>query len=146
MASKKIDSKKQELSAGEVARRCDIAVSAVHFYESEGLIRGWRNGANHRRYSRHVLRRVAVIKVAQQAGLMLKDIKAALSVLPPDQAPTLEQWQVMSAQWRDLLQHRIDTLEALRDQMGECIGCGCLSLVACPLRNPDDCLADVAEG
>lgn len=142
MPSKKIDARKQALSAGEVARRCEIAVSAVHFYEAEGLIHGWRNKANHRRYSRHVLRRVALIKIAQQVGVSLKDIKAALAVLPPEQAPTAEQWQVMSRQWRDLLNEKIARLTMLRDQMGECIGCGCLSLTACPLRNPDDCLAD----
>lgn len=142
MASKKIDSRKQALSAGEVARRCEIAVSTVHFYEAEGLIHGWRNAANHRRYSRHVLRRVAVIKIAQQVGVSLKDIKAALAVLPAEAAPTTEQWQEMSGQWRDLLAERIAQLAVLRDQMGECIGCGCLSLSACPLRNPGDCLAE----
>lgn len=141
LPSRKIDSRKQALSAGEVARRCEIAVSAVHFYEAEGLIHGWRNNANHRRYSRHVLRRVAIIKIAQQTGVPLRDIKVALDALPPNEAPTPAQWEAMSSRWRDLLDRKIHDLSMLRDQLGECIGCGCLSLSACPLRNPSDCLA-----
>lgn len=133
---------KTALSVGEVARRCDIPVSTVHFYEAEGLIRSGRNKANHRRYSRHVLRRIAVIKVAQRTGIPLREIRQALAVLPEDGAPTAVQWRAMSRQWQALLQQKIADLHLLQQQLDSCIGCGCLSLSDCPLRNPGDCLAD----
>lgn len=132
------------VSVGYVAERSGVAVSTLHFYETEGLITSWRNGGNHRRYSRDVLRRIAVIRVAQRAGVPLKDIAAALATLPAGRVPDAGDWSRLSAHWKAGLDARIETLTALRDQLAGCIGCGCLSLTACPLRNPDDLLS--AEG
>jgi MerR family redox-sensitive transcriptional activator SoxR len=128
----------RELSVGDVSRRSGVPVSALHFYEAEGLIRGWRSVGNQRRFPRGILRRVAIIKVAQRAGVSLKDIKEALARLPSDRAPTPDDWADMSAAWRDDLDERIRKLIAIRDQLSSCIGCGCLSLAVCPLRNPGD--------
>ncbi|HEY4081178.1 MAG TPA: redox-sensitive transcriptional activator SoxR [Burkholderiaceae bacterium] len=136
----------RELSVGEVASRSGIAVSAVHFYEAEGLIRSWRNAGNQRRYPRGVLRRIAVIKVAQRAGVPLREIAEALADLPDGRPPSATDWARMSKRWRDELQTRIDRLTSLRDQLGDCIGCGCLSLTVCPLRNPDDQLGKSGPG
>jgi MerR family redox-sensitive transcriptional activator SoxR len=134
------------LSVGEVAARSGVAVTALHFYEAEGLIKGWRNAGNHRRYGRDVLRRVAVIKVAQRAGIPLAAIRDALRALPKERAPTAEDWARLSARWRADLDARIQRLTRLRDQLDGCIGCGCLSLGACPLRNPWDALAKDGPG
>jgi MerR family redox-sensitive transcriptional activator SoxR len=135
-----------ELSVGEVARRSGVAVSTLHFYEAEGLIRSWRNQGNQRRYGREVLRRVAVIKVAQRAGIPLKAIGKALRALPGGRAPTAEDWKKLSAGWKADLNDRIARLTRLRDQLDGCIGCGCLSLGLCPLRNPWDRLAEQGPG
>jgi MerR family redox-sensitive transcriptional activator SoxR len=135
-----------ELSVGEVARRSGVAVSTLHFYEAEGLIRSWRNQGNQRRYAREVLRRVAVIKVAQRAGIPLKEIGRALSALPGGRAPIGEDWQRLSAGWKADLEDRIARLTRLRDQLDGCIGCGCLSLGLCPLRNPWDTLSGQGPG
>jgi MerR family redox-sensitive transcriptional activator SoxR len=134
----------RELSVGEVARRSGVAVSTLHFYEAKGLIQSRRNAGNQRRYPREVLRRVAVIKVAQSTGIPLAEIRTALAALPAGRAPTAEDWQRLSAQWRAALEARIARLIRLRDHLSDCIGCGCLSIQACPLRNPLDALA--AEG
>jgi MerR family redox-sensitive transcriptional activator SoxR len=136
----------RELSVGELSRRSGVPVSALHFYEAEGLIRSWRSGGNQRRFPRGMLRRVAIIKVAQRAGVSLKEIKNALARLPQDRAPTPEDWANMSAAWRDALDERIRTLVAIRDQLTSCIGCGCLSLSVCPLRNPADRLGQEGSG
>lgn len=135
---------RQALSVGEVAERSGVAVSTLHFYETEGLIGSWRNSGNQRRYAREVLRRVAVIKVAQRTGIPLKEIKEALATLPQKRTPTAADWKKLSARWRARLNDRIERLTRLRDQLDGCIGCGCLSIESCPLRNPWDCLA--AEG
>ncbi|TDK33720.1 redox-sensitive transcriptional activator SoxR [Luteimonas terrae] len=126
------------LSVGELAARSGVSVSALHFYERQGLIQGGRNAGNQRRYGREVLRRVAIIKVAQRAGIPLASIREALDTLPDGRTPTTADWTRLSRRWRAELDARIDQLTRLRDQLDGCIGCGCLSLMACPLRNPDD--------
>lgn len=136
----------RELTVGEVARRSGVAVSTLHFYESKGLIRSWRNQGNQRRYPREVLRRVAVIKVSQRTGIPLEAIREALSELPDERTPTSEDWERLSRRWRADLDDRIQRLVRLRDQLDGCIGCGCLSLGACPLRNPWDRLGEQGPG
>lgn len=137
---------RKALSVGEVAARSGVAVSTLHFYESEGLINSWRNQGNQRRYTREVLRRVAVIRVAQRAGIALSDIRDALKTLPNERTPTSEDWKMLSARWRADLNDRIARLTRLRDQLDGCIGCGCLSLGVCPLRNPADKCAKLGPG
>jgi MerR family redox-sensitive transcriptional activator SoxR len=134
------------LSVGEVAERSGVSVSTLHFYESKGLIGSWRSDGNQRRYPRAVLRWVAVIKVAQRAGLPLSAIREALAHLPKGVPPTAEDWGNMSAQWRADLDQRIRSLTQLRDQLVDCIGCGCLSIKTCPLRNPGDELSEQGPG
>ena len=136
----------RELSVGEVAERSGVAVSTLHFYETKGLIRSERNRGNQRRYKRSVLRRVAVIKVAQRTGIPLSDIKDALEVLPHDRPLTADDWRRLSETWRRELDERIRRLTALRDHLDGCIGCGCLSMQDCPLRNPQDVLAREGAG
>ncbi|MDF9619108.1 redox-sensitive transcriptional activator SoxR [Pseudomonas entomophila] len=134
------------LSVGQLAARSGVAVTALHFYETKGLIHSTRNAGNQRRYPRAMLRRVAVIKMAQRLGIALADIAGALETLPCDHTPTAADWQRLSARWRDDLSRRIDELVMLRDQLDGCIGCGCMSLKECPLRNHHDRLADEGPG
>jgi len=136
----------RELTVGEVATRSGVAVSTLHFYESQGLIRSWRSQGNQRRYAREVLRRVALIKVAQRTGISLQAIREALKTLPNEHTPTAEDWRKLSAEWRADLEDRIRRLTKLRDQLNGCIGCGCLSLGVCPLRNPCDKLSKQGPG
>ncbi|MDQ8729934.1 redox-sensitive transcriptional activator SoxR [Bradyrhizobium sp. LHD-71] len=136
----------RELTVGEVAARSGVAVSALHFYEARGLIRSTRNQGNQRRYPREVLRRVAIIKVAQRTGMPLAEIHDALSALPAGRTPTAADWRRLSARWKAHLDDRIARLSRLRDQLNDCIGCGCLSTAACPLRNPHDSLSEQGPG
>lgn len=136
----------KELSVGEVARRSGVAVSALRFYEAKGLIRSRRNPGNQRRYPREVLRRVSVIKVAQRIGVPLAEIREALTTLPDNRTPTAADWNRLSAIWKAHLDERITKLTRLRDQLNDCIGCGCLSLDICPLRNPWDELSEEGPG
>lgn len=135
-----------DLSVGQVATRSGVAVSTLHFYEKIGLIHSWRNKGNQRRYARDVLRRIAIIKVAQRAGIPLEIIGRALAELPKEGKITRTAWKKMSQAWRHDLESRITRLTRLRDELDQCIGCGCLSLNDCPLRNPDDRLAKKGAG
>lgn len=134
------------LSVGEIAKRTGVTISALHFYGRKGLIQSIRNAGNQRRYPRVVLRRVSIIKAAQQVGIPLVDIKQALDTLPHTKTISAKDWKRLSATWRKQLDERIHTLQALRDQLTTCIGCGCLSLKDCPLRNPWDELAEKGAG
>jgi MerR family redox-sensitive transcriptional activator SoxR len=136
----------RELTVGDVAQRSGVAVSTLHFYESKGLIASRRNQGNQRRYPRAVLRQVAIIKVAQSTGVPLAAIRDALASLPKGRPPTARDWARLSASWRADLDERIAKLTRLRDQLGDCIGCGCLSLKTCPLRNPSDQLSKQGSG
>lgn len=136
----------RSLSVGEVARRSGVAVSTLHFYESKGLIASTRSAGNQRRYPALVLRSIAIIKVAQRTGIPLEEIKSALGRYPPNSKLSAAQWREMSSAWRENLNARIRTLEALRDSLDNCIGCGCLSLEDCPLRNPGDALGKDGPG
>ena len=151
MATRIMDEKQRPeihrtLTVGEVAARSGVAVSTLHFYETKGLISSWRNSGNQRRYTREVLRRVAVIKVAQRTGIPLEEIREALATLPEKRTPNSDDWKKLSAMWRSHLNDRIERLTLLRDQLDGCIGCGCLSLETCPLRNPWDCLSSEGPG
>lgn len=135
-----------DLSVGETAKRAGVPVSTLHYYEEEGLIQSWRTPANHRRFDRFELRRIAVIRVAQSVGVPLSEIKEVLKKLPRDKKVSKAQWEAVSRNWQDKLDERIGMLNRLRDQLGFCIGCGCLSLKSCPLYNANDALAEQGGG
>ncbi|UUO24874.1 redox-sensitive transcriptional activator SoxR [Colwellia sp. M166] len=134
------------LSVGQVAKRCGVKVSTLHFYEQVGLIKSLRNQGNQRRYKREVLRRISVIKAAQKMGVSLEEIKKAFANLPDKRTPTKDDWQQLSRSWRQGLNQKIAYLEKLRDSLDGCIGCGCLSMKNCPIYNPEDILASENNG
>jgi MerR family redox-sensitive transcriptional activator SoxR len=127
-----------ELTIGALSERAGVAASALRFYEAEGLIHATRSEGGQRRYTRDTLRRVSFIRVAQQVGLRLDEIRIALESLPENRTPNAKDWERLSTSWRPRLDAQIALLERLRDRLGSCIGCGCLSLRFCKLVNPDD--------
>ncbi len=127
-----------DLTPAQVAERSGLNVSALHFYERQGLITATRTTGNQRRYPRDTLRRLAFIGAAQRVGIPLARIREALQILPQGRTPTAQDWGQLSAVWHDELTARIATLERLRDDLSGCINCGCLSLEKCKLYNPDD--------
>ena len=136
----------ETLAIGDLAARSGVAPSALRYYEREGLINSTRTAGNQRRYPRSELRRVAFIKIAQQVGVSLDEIREALAELPDNRTPTKADWARLSARWRHKLDERIVMMERLRDQLTGCIGCGCLSLQRCNLINPEDRLASRGPG
>lgn len=126
------------LTIGAVADRSGIAVSALRFYEANGLISARRTAGGQRRYPRDVLRRLAVIRAAQQVGFSLAEIAGMVDGLPDDHHLTEAEWRALARTWRPQIDERIRVLERLRDQLDRCIGCGCLSMKTCQMANPDD--------
>jgi MerR family transcriptional regulator, redox-sensitive transcriptional activator SoxR len=135
-----------ELTIGELSSRSGVATSALRFYEARGLIGAHRNSGNQRRYDRATLRRVALIQAGRAAGIPLEEIRATLETLPSQRTPTRRDWERLSRGWRADIDLRIATLQALRNRLTTCIGCGCLSIDRCSLLNPDDEAATFGPG
>lgn len=134
------------LTVGEVAHRSGFAASALRYYEKLGLIGAGRTSGGQRRYERGVLRRLAFIRAARNVGLSLEEVSAALATLPGARTPTKADWTRLSRTWRRRLDQQIAALEALRDGLDSCIGCGCLSLRRCAISNPHDQAAAAGPG
>ncbi|MEV0325091.1 redox-sensitive transcriptional activator SoxR [Micromonospora echinospora] len=136
----------ESLTIGQLAARSGVAPSALRYYERLGLIHAERTGGNQRRYARIELRRVAFIRIAQQVGVSLDEIREALDSLPDGRTPSAQDWARISAAWRNRLDDKIRLISKLRDDLTGCIGCGCLSLQRCALNNPADKLAGEGPG
>ena len=136
----------QSMSIGEVSERTGVAISALRFYEREGLIRAERSQGGQRKFHRDALRRISFVRIAQQVGLSLEEIRDALATLPDDRTPTKSDWARISNAWRQRLDDQISALTRLRDNLTSCIGCGCLTLKVCALYNPDDAAASLGSG
>ena len=140
------DWRAKELTPGQLSERSGVAVSALHFYEREGLISSRRTSGNQRRYTRETLRRVAFIRISQRVGIPLSEIRNALDRLPEGRTPTRRDWETLSTAWRADLDERITQLVRLRDNLTGCIGCGCLSLGSCKIVNEYDHLGTEGPG
>ena len=135
-----------QIPIGALAERTGVAPSALRFYEAEGLIHATRSDGGQRRYARETIRRVSFIRVAQQVGLSLEEIRTALASLPENRTPNEKDWERLSKSWRPRIDYQIRMLERMRDRLDGCIGCGCLSLRRCKLLNPDDKVAQRGAG
>ncbi|WP_433388706.1 redox-sensitive transcriptional activator SoxR [Micromonospora sp. KLBMP9576] len=136
----------ESLTIGQLSARSGVAPSALRYYERLGLIRAERTGGNQRRYARTELRRVAFVRISQQVGISLEEIREALDSLPASRTPSTEDWARLSATWRARLDEKIRLMTKLRDDLDGCIGCGCLSLQRCTLYNPGDSLGGEGPG
>ena len=141
-----LDDHTRPLTIGEVSERTGVSHSALRYYEAEHLISARRTDGQQRRYDREVLRRVSFIRIAQQLGLTLDEVREHLSSLPDERTPTKADWARLSRGWRPKLDEQIAMLQRLRDTLTDCIGCGCLSLRSCALYNPDDAAARFGAG
>ncbi len=136
----------KRFSIGDISERTGVATSTLRFYEDHGLITSERSPSGHRRYHADVLRRVSFIRTAQRVGLSLREISEALASLPDRRTPTARDWSRLARVWRPRLDEQLALLTRMRDQLDECIGCGCLSLTSCGLWNPDDAASTLGVG
>ena len=134
------------ISIGELAKRTGMRVSAIRFYADKSLIPSIRADSGHRFFGRHVIRRVSFILVAQSLGYSLARISELLKDLPDARTPTKADWQLLSQSFAVDIDERINHLKNLKHKIDGCIGCGCLSLDACHLYNPDDLASQFGTG
>lgn len=134
------------LSIGQIAERTGLAVSAIRFYEDQGLVHPDRNSGGQRRYERADIRRLSFVMIAQRLGFTLAEIRAQFAALPEGRTPTKADWSKISRRFGAELDARIAGLTALRERLDKCIGCGCLSLRQCHLYNRQDEAAAKGRG
>lgn len=131
---------------GQLSARTGLAVSAIRYYETQGLVHPVRSAGGQRHFRRSDIRRLSFVQIAQQFGFSIAEIRAELASLPLARTPTKADWNRISRAFRARLNDRIDTLTRLRDKLDGCIGCGCLSLKSCALYNPEDRAARLGPG
>ena len=134
------------LPIGAVSARTGDAVSAIRFYEEKGLITSTRQSSGHRRFTRSTIRRISFVRICQQLGYSLDEIKAQLDTLPDSRTPTEQDWQRLATRFGHDIDQRIARLTQLKERLDGCIGCGCLSLQRCALYNEDDKAARLGPG
>ncbi|MCJ7873651.1 redox-sensitive transcriptional activator SoxR [Marinovum sp. 2_MG-2023] len=134
------------LGIGVVAERTGLAVSAVRYYEDQGLVHPGRNAGGQRAFERSDIRRLSFVRIAQGLGFSIAEIRAALAELPEGRTPTKSDWERISNDFGRILDARIAQMQALRRNLDGCIGCGCLSLERCKLYNPEDRAAKLGQG
>ena len=139
-------STRQHLSIGKVAVRSGYSVSAIRHYEAVGLVQSAGRNGHQRMFDRSVLRRLAFITAGRNVGLSLSQLAKCLADMPVDRAPTPEDWKRISRPWQEIVDARIRALSDLRISLENCIGCGCLSMTACGVLNPQDEAADEGPG
>ncbi len=141
-----MSSSSELLTIGAVAERTGLAVSAVRFYEEQGLVEAQRSSAGHRRFARSTIRRISFIRICQQLGYSLSEIDAQLEVLPSKRTPTEADWRKLAENFRVDIDRRIAGLSDLKEKLDGCIGCGCLSLQRCQLYNSEDGASALGTG
>jgi MerR family redox-sensitive transcriptional activator SoxR len=134
------------LTVGEVSRRTGVAVSALHYYEQLGLIESSRTAGNQRRYPRFMIRRISLVLVAKRLGISLADVAEVFTTLPMEQMPDAHDWHRLSRRWQAQLEAKKRELENLQRELTGCMGCGCLSMKACYLLNPEDVCGTTGAG
>ena len=134
------------ISIGQLAERTGVSISAIRFYEEQGLIFPERSRGGQRRFLRSDIRRISFVLIAQQVGFSLEQIKTHLESLPNARTPTKSDWAQMGNSFKKLLEAKIDLLTKMHARLDGCIGCGCLSLETCQLYNPDDIASKKGAG
>jgi len=123
------------LSIGEVARRAEVGIETIRFYEREGLVaEPPRRKSGYRQYPEDAVFRIQFIKRAKDLGFSLKEIKDLL-FLRIDPKMTCAEIQERAQSKIQDVEEKIRALQrmrkALRKLAAECPGEGPAS--ECPV-------------
>jgi MerR family transcriptional regulator, redox-sensitive transcriptional activator SoxR len=120
------------LSIGEVAEKAEVNVSAIRFYERNGLLPQAERVGGQRRFTTDTVRRLGIIDVAKQAGFSLNEVGVLLDSIDQG-APAHEQLQALAARKLPEVDALIERAQAMRDWLTAASTCGCDSLESCAL-------------
>lgn len=120
------------LTIGEVARRAGVRPSALRYYEEVGVLPPAERQSGQRRYDEAVLARLAVVRVAQEVGFTVAEIRALVEGF--DQTGVAaERWQKLASRKLTEVDALIAHAENMKRLLEESLRCGCLTLDACAL-------------
>ena len=120
----------ESLTIGDVARRAGVRTSAIRYYESTGLIPEPRRVGGQRRYGPGVFTHLAVVRMAQEAGFSIEEIRTLVAGFP-EGTPAGDRWRELAQRKLPEVDALIARLQAVRLVLEESLRCGCLSLEAC---------------
>jgi MerR family redox-sensitive transcriptional activator SoxR len=127
------------LMIGEVSRRAGVSISAIRYYERNGLLPEAERVSGQRRYTEEV------IDVAKQAGFSLAEVGTLLRSIDQG-APAHEQLQALAARKLPEVDALIARAQQMRDWLTTASACGCDSLEVCGLFDPDSLTVISAGG
>ena len=118
------------LSIGEVATRAGIATSAIRYYEDAGVLPEPERVNGRRRYSRDVLKRLAVVRMAQEAGFTVAEIATLLNGFDPD-TTAATRWRAFAERKIVAIDGQIARAQIMRAVLDQSLRCDCLTLDDC---------------
>lgn len=118
------------LSIGAVSNRTGVSVSALRFYESEGLIAPPHRASGRRVYDDSVFSSVALIKLAQNAGLTVAETRMLISGFERA-TPASARWQAMARRKLVDVTRRIEEAERMKRLLERLLQCRCDTLEEC---------------
>ncbi len=120
------------LSIGQVAERAGLNISAIRFYEREGLLPEPERVSGQRRYDEAVVHRLGTIDVAKQAGFSLDEVRVLLTSIDQG-SPAHEQLRALASRKLPEVEALIERAQAMREWLTTASGCGCDTLDGCAL-------------
>jgi len=130
----------EEFSIGDIAKRAGIRASAIRYYESVEVLPAPQRVNGRRRYDSHVLERLAVIQIAQQAGFTVAEMRTLFNGFTPE-TPASARWEALAQQKLAEVDEMIRHAQAMKRVLEEeLLRCRCLTLDECAR-----CISDQGE-
>ncbi len=121
----------EEFSIGDIAKRAGIRASAIRYYESVEVLPAPQRVNGRRRYDSHVLERLAVIQIAQQAGFTVAEMRTLFNGFTPE-TPASARWEALAQQKLAEVDEMIRHAQAMKRVLEEeLLRCRCLTLDEC---------------
>ena len=127
------------LTIGEVAQRAGLNVSAIRYYEAQGLLPDAPRVSGQRRYGEETLARLGVIDVAKRAGFSLDEVRTLLTASDAGE-PAHEQLRELARRRLPEVEELIARADAVRRWLTTATGCGCETLDVCALFAQENAL------
>jgi MerR family transcriptional regulator, redox-sensitive transcriptional activator SoxR len=124
------------LSIGEVARRTGVRPSALRYYEETGILPAPTRVSGKRRYDAGVVRRVDLLRFAQQAGFTLDEIKTLFHGFGSE-TPLSARWRSLARKKMGELDELAERIKRMRSALELSLKCDCVRVEDCSLSPAD---------
>ena len=119
-----------QLTIGEVARQAGMRASRIRYYEAHGILPEPERVSGMRRYGTDVVRRLAIIDLAQRVGFTLEEIR---QLLGPGTRPMRDRIRTLAVDKLPDIDDLIERAETVRKLLVTCAVCECESFDECSI-------------